>query len=107
MYQAIILFLEREHTHTHTHTHTLKQEWPPQFLLKLLTDRESQSHIKWTTKRDSEFKIIDPLEGAWRWGERKGKPTMNYEKLSRGLRYHYDKNIIKKVPNHLLLCLQS
>ena len=24
---------------------------------------------------------------------------MNYEKLSRGLRYYYDKNIIKKVPN--------
>ncbi|CAI8035203.1 Protein C-ets-2 (Fragment) [Geodia barretti] len=41
----------------------------------------------------------DPPEVARRWGERKSKPTMNYEKLSRGLRYYYDKNIIKKVPN--------
>ena len=33
---------------------------------------------------------------ARRWGLRKNKPKMNYEKLSRGLRYYYDKNIICK-----------
>ena len=33
---------------------------------------------------------------ARRWGMRKNKPKMNYEKLSRGLRYYYDKNIIHK-----------
>ena len=33
---------------------------------------------------------------ARRWGIRKNKPKMNYEKLSRGLRYYYDKNIICK-----------
>ena len=31
------------------------------------------------------------------WGKRKGKEHMNYDKLSRALRYYYDKNIIKKV----------
>ena len=70
-----------------------------QFLLELLTDRESQTCIKWTNKSDWEFKITDPPEVARRWGERKSKPTMNYEKLSRGLRYYYDRNVIKKVPN--------
>ena len=35
---------------------------------------------------------------ARRWGERKNKPKMNYEKLSRGLRYYYDKQIIVKTP---------
>lgn len=36
------------------------------------------------------------LQVARRWGRRKNKPKMNYEKLSRGLRYYYDKNIIHK-----------
>ena len=29
--------------------------------------------------------------------ERKSKPNMNYDKLSRALRYYYDKNIMTKV----------
>jgi friend leukemia integration 1 transcription factor len=36
-------------------------------------------------------------EVARRWGERKSKPNMNYDKLSRALRYYYDKNIMTKV----------
>ena len=36
------------------------------------------------------------IQVARRWGYRKNKPKMNYEKLSRGLRYYYDKNIIQK-----------
>ena len=36
------------------------------------------------------------IQVARRWGNRKNKPKMNYEKLSRGLRYYYDKNIICK-----------
>lgn len=41
--------------------------------------------------------LSSPLcQVARRWGKRKNKPKMNYEKLSRGLRYYYDKNIIHK-----------
>ncbi|KPP56093.1 hypothetical protein Z043_126366, partial [Scleropages formosus] len=35
---------------------------------------------------NGEFKLIDPDEVARRWGERKSKPNMNYDKLSRALR---------------------
>jgi len=38
----------------------------------------------------------DPDEVASRWGVRKNKPKMNYEKMSRAMRYYYDKNIILK-----------
>uniref|UniRef100_A0A667XIU0 V-ets avian erythroblastosis virus E26 oncogene homolog 2 n=1 Tax=Myripristis murdjan TaxID=586833 RepID=A0A667XIU0_9TELE len=66
-----------------------------QFLLELLTDRSCQSCISWTGD-GWEFKLTDPDEVALLWGRRKNKPKMNYEKLSRGLRYYYDKNIIHK-----------
>uniref|UniRef100_A0A3Q2R2I0 ETS domain-containing protein n=1 Tax=Fundulus heteroclitus TaxID=8078 RepID=A0A3Q2R2I0_FUNHE len=66
-----------------------------QFLLELLTDRSCQSCISWTGD-GWEFKLTDPDEVALLWGKRKNKPKMNYEKLSRGLRYYYDKNIIRK-----------
>ncbi|XP_023331712.1 protein c-ets-1-B [Eurytemora carolleeae] len=66
-----------------------------QFLLELLTDKSCQQFISWTGD-GWEFKLSDPDEVARRWGLRKNKPKMNYEKLSRGLRYYYDKNIILK-----------
>ncbi|XP_016385821.1 protein C-ets-2 [Sinocyclocheilus rhinocerous] len=66
-----------------------------QFLLELLTDTSCQSIISWSGD-GWEFKLTDPDEVARRWGKRKNKPKMNYEKLSRGLRYYYDKNIIHK-----------
>ena len=66
-----------------------------QFLLELLTDSSCQHLIAWTGD-GWEFKMADPDEVARRWGVRKNKPKMNYEKLSRGLRYYYDKNIIHK-----------
>jgi len=66
-----------------------------QFLLELLTDKTCQHFIVWTGD-GWEFKMADPDEVARRWGIRKNKPKMNYEKLSRGLRYYYDKNIILK-----------
>ncbi|XP_045534510.1 protein FEV [Papilio machaon] len=46
---------------------------------------------------EGEFRLADPDEVARRWGRRKQKPNMNYDKLSRALRYYYDKNIMTKV----------
>ncbi|XP_061073989.1 protein C-ets-2-like isoform X2 [Conger conger] len=66
-----------------------------QFLLEQLTDETCQSFISWTGN-GWEFRFTDPDEVARRWGRRKNKPRMNYEKLSRGLRYYYHKNIIHK-----------
>ncbi|CAL4076087.1 unnamed protein product, partial [Meganyctiphanes norvegica] len=67
-----------------------------QFLLELLSDPGNASIITWEGTA-GEFKILDPDEVARRWGARKSKPNMNYDKLSRALRYYYDKNIMTKV----------
>uniref|UniRef100_A0A8C5QMG1 Uncharacterized protein n=1 Tax=Leptobrachium leishanense TaxID=445787 RepID=A0A8C5QMG1_9ANUR len=67
-----------------------------QFLLELLSDSSNSSCIAWEGL-NGEFKMTDPDEVARRWGERKSKPNMNYDKLSRALRYYYDKNIMSKV----------
>jgi hypothetical protein len=68
-----------------------------QFLLELLIGNENRDIIEWTDKSRGEFRLIDAEQVARRWGERKSKPNMNYDKLSRALRYYYDKNIIRKV----------
>lgn len=67
-----------------------------QFLLELLTDRSAREVIQWLGD-EGEFKLINPEGVASLWGERKHKPTMNYEKLSRALRYYYDGDMISKV----------
>ncbi|XP_078806138.1 ETS domain-containing protein Elk-1 isoform X2 [Oryzias latipes] len=67
-----------------------------QFLLHLLEDQQQHHLICWTGE-DGEFKLLDAEEVARLWGLCKNKHNMNYDKLSRALRYYYDKNIIKKV----------
>ncbi|XP_060701288.1 ETS domain-containing protein Elk-4-like [Hemiscyllium ocellatum] len=67
-----------------------------QFLLQLLLEPKNDHLICWTSN-DGEFKLLKAEDVAKLWGFRKNKPNMNYDKLSRALRYYYDKNIIKKV----------
>lgn len=57
-----------------------------QFLLELLADSSNAEFIMWEGT-NGEFKLNDPDEVARRWGERKAKPNMNYDKLSRALRW--------------------
>ncbi|CAL1548506.1 unnamed protein product [Lymnaea stagnalis] len=67
-----------------------------QFLLELLTESSNDNCIKWLGSK-GEFRMVDPEEVARRWGKRKNKPNMNYDKVSRAMRYYYDKMILSKV----------
>ncbi|BFZ13649.1 hypothetical protein BsWGS_16690 [Bradybaena similaris] len=67
-----------------------------QFLLELLTDRLCREVITWKGN-EGEFQLINQELVAQMWGQRKNKPTMNYEKLSRALRYYYGGDMIVKV----------
>ena len=66
-------------------------------------DESCVSLIEWTDEPNGEFKLNDSEEVARRWGYRKHKEGMNYDKLSRALRYYYSKNIIKKVCLFLII----
>ncbi|XP_037676573.1 ETS domain-containing transcription factor ERF isoform X1 [Choloepus didactylus] len=65
------------------------------FILELLRKEEYQGVIAWQGDY-GEFVIKDPDEVARLWGVRKCKPQMNYDKLSRALRYYYNKRILHK-----------
>lgn len=67
-----------------------------QFLLELLTDKTNVNIISWAGE-EGEFKLNDPEAVSKLWGMRKRKPNMNYDKLSRAIRYYYDKKIMRKV----------
>ncbi|XP_055678050.1 uncharacterized protein LOC129786831 [Lutzomyia longipalpis] len=68
-----------------------------QFLVALLDEpTASAGCIAWTG-RGMEFKLVEPEEVARRWGIQKNRPAMNYDKLSRSLRYYYEKGIMQKV----------
>ena len=41
--------------------------------------------------------MLNIMKVARRWGVQKNRPAMNYDKLSRSLRYYYEKGIMQKV----------
>lgn len=53
--------------------------------MELLTVPSNAPCIAWEGVT-GQFKMVDPDEVARRWGDRKSKPNMNYDKLSRALR---------------------
>lgn len=67
-----------------------------QFLLDLLSDRKNEHVIFWADS-NGECQIRQPDELARKWGDRKNKKNMNYDKLSRAIRYYYDRKLLTKV----------
>lgn len=67
-----------------------------QFLLELLDNAANSQCIAWEGGA-GEFRMVNPDEVARKWGDRKKKRNMTYDKLSRALRYYYDKLILTKI----------
>lgn len=61
-----------------------------QWILSLLRDPEyNPKVISWENEQEGVFYINDTAKYAKLWGDRKKNPSMNYEKLSRAMRYYY------------------
>ena len=67
-----------------------------QFLLELLVDPMYSHLIEWVG-HDGQFRLLNAEAVAQLWGARKNRPTMNYDKLSRALRYYYECHVLAKV----------
>ena len=69
------------------------------FLQQLLNDTSGRyaAYITWKDKETGVFKIVDPAGLAKLWGIQKNHLSMNYDKMSRALRYYYRVNILRKV----------
>jgi len=72
----------------------------------LLTCLLSMSRIAVCDCVSGIFKIEDSVRVAKLWGERKNRPQMNYDKLSRSIRQYYRKGIIRKTNNSKRLVYQ-
>ncbi|XP_065221535.1 ets DNA-binding protein pokkuri [Planococcus citri] len=69
------------------------------FLQQLLNDSMQRytNYITWKNRDSGVFKIVDPPGLAKLWGIQKNHLSMNYDKMSRALRYYYRVNILRKV----------
>lgn len=68
------------------------------FIYSLLNDPANKDIICWVNERDGIFKITNKTMVAKAWGVLKNKPDMNYDTMSRALRYYYRRRLMKKVP---------
>ena len=77
-----------------------------QCLLQWLDDpQHNPQAIKWISKKDGLFQIIDSTRISSLWGGKKeNKKKMNHEKLSRALRHYYKDGTLEKQSNKKRLC---
>ncbi|XP_076800946.1 uncharacterized protein LOC143445608 [Clavelina lepadiformis] len=69
----------------------------------LLEPRHCPSLIKWEDRKSGVFRFVQSDTVASMWGEQKGNPKMTYEKLSRAMRYYYNRGILERVDGRRLV----
>merc|ERR1712018_342608 len=74
-----------------------------QWIVKLLRDPETNpSVIMWEDEPEGKFRVINSTAFAQLWAKEKKNPAMNYEKLSRAMRYYYRNKAIEMVKGERL-----
>jgi hypothetical protein len=74
-----------------------------QWIVELLRNPETNpSVIKWEEEPAGKFRVINSNAFAQLWAKVKNNPAMNYEKLSRAMRYYYRNKEIEMVKGERL-----
>merc|ERR1712186_284204 len=74
-----------------------------QWIVELLRNRETNpSVILWEDEPAGKFRVVDSHAFAQLWAKVKKNPRMNYEKLSRAMRYYYRNKEIEMVKGERL-----
>ncbi|XP_014258559.1 ETS homologous factor-like [Cimex lectularius] len=69
-----------------------------EFLRDLLKNRDyCPSLIVWDNYEEGMFRFVQSDKVAKLWGTKKDNPDMNYEKLSRAMRYYYKSQVLQPV----------
>ncbi|XP_068760240.1 uncharacterized protein [Montipora capricornis] len=71
------------------------------FIRELLDSNDSC--VSWISREDRTFRFVDSKQAAKLWGQRKNKRNMTYEKMSRALRYYYDRQIMYHIDGQKLM----
>jgi len=75
-----------------------------EFLRNTLLDPEtSPKIIRWENREEGIFRFVESDAIARLWGKHKCNPNMTYEKLSRAMRYYYERKILDRVAGRRLV----
>ncbi|KAK4886449.1 hypothetical protein RN001_002720 [Aquatica leii] len=75
-----------------------------EFLRDLLSNRDTcPSLIKWDDFKKGTFEFVKTEQVAKIWGKRNDNKTMNFEKFSRAMRYHYKSETLLSVEKKRLV----
>ncbi|CAD5118097.1 DgyrCDS6835 [Dimorphilus gyrociliatus] len=73
-----------------------------EFLRDLLNDDRSNPHLlKWVNREEGIFRIVKSEQVAKFWGDKKKRPKMSYEKMSRAIRFCRDVGYFGEVPKNV------
>lgn len=63
-----------------------------EFILDYLFSTNNGNDMKWLDKKSGTFKVLNSRQIAKKWGKEKNKrKPMDWEKMSRAIRYYYKK----------------
>jgi hypothetical protein len=75
-----------------------------EFLEEIVDNKAySPKYITWVSREQGVFRLVDSKAVAKLWGQRKNRHDMTYEKMSRAIRYYYERGIIRHVMGQKLI----